>query len=76
MTIVFKKILPQKTPNKAFLVKKTKSGTFCPKFTHFCFFRQILQLKKFEGADFKYDNSILFIIIVEMTEIKYFLSEV
>ena len=42
----FFKILPQKYPNKAFLVPNL--GIFV------C--RKILQLDKFEGADFKYDN--------------------
>ena len=27
-----------------------------PKFSHFCFRSKILQIGKFEGADFKYDK--------------------
>ena len=34
--------------------KIPKSGIFGLKFRLFCFFREILQLDKFEGADFKY----------------------
>ena len=45
---VFLKIIAQKYPNKAFLVPNL--GIFP--------FRKILQLDKFEAADFKHDNSI------------------
>ena len=48
MTMFFKKILAKKKPNKAFLVTKLYA---------FEVFRKILQLYKFQGADFKYDNS-------------------
>ena len=37
--------------------KIPKESTFGPKFRHFCFLREILQIEKFEAADFKYDNS-------------------
>ena len=36
--------------------KIPKSGIFGPKFRYF--FHEILQIDKFEDADFKYDNSI------------------
>ena len=52
------KILAQKYPNKAFLVKNTQIRHFWSQIQVFLFFRKILQLDKFEGADFKYDNSI------------------
>ena len=47
MTIDFQSSIP----------KIPKSGTFGSKFKHF--FCEILQRDKFEGADFKYDNSFL-----------------
>ena len=46
----FLKILAQKYPNKAILVPN--SGIFA-------LFLDTLQLDKFKGADFKYDNSFL-----------------
>ena len=46
------KILSQKYPNKAFLVKNTQIWAFL-------FLQKILQLGKFEGIDFKYNNSFL-----------------
>ena len=39
--------------------KVPKQDIFGPKFRHFCFFKKILQLDDFEGADFKYENSFL-----------------
>ena len=45
MKIIFFQILSQKYPNKPFLVPNL--GFFC----------EILQLDKFEDADFKYENS-------------------
>ena len=48
MTIVFLKSLP----------KNTQIRHFWSQIQVFLFFRKILQLDKFEGADFKYDNSI------------------
>ena len=49
MTIAFLKFQP----------KDTQIGIFGPKFRHFYFFHKILQLDKFKGVDFKYDNSFL-----------------
>ena len=49
MTIAFL-ILVQKYPNEAFLV---------PNLDTFVFFLKILQVDKFEGVDFKYENSFL-----------------
>ena len=49
------------------------------------FFHKFLQLEKFEGADFKYDNSILKIIsqkypnkafLVKNTQIRHFWSQI
>ena len=37
-----------------------KSGICGPKFRHFYFFQEILQLDKFVGAGFKYDNGFFF----------------
>ena len=51
------KILAQKYINKAFLVKNMQISHFCSQIQAFLFFRDILQLDKFEGADFKYGNS-------------------
>ena len=47
---------------------------FCQKilkFRHFCFFRKTLELEKFQGADFKYDNSFSNF-YPENTEIRHF----
>ena len=60
MTTVFK-ILAQNYANKAFLV--TNVGIFV--------FRKILQLDKFEGADFKYDNT-FFKFQSKNTQIRHF----
>ena len=60
MTTVFK-ILAQNYTNKAFLV--TNLGIFV--------FRKILQLDKFEGADFKYDNT-FFKFQSKNTQIRHF----
>ena len=40
-----------------FQPKNTHIRRFGSKFRHFFFFFEILQLDKFEGADFKYNNS-------------------
>ena len=45
---------------------------FGPKYKHFCFFHKILELDKFEGADFKYANS-FFLILVKQYPNKIFL---
>ena len=47
MTIVFLK----------FQLKNTQIRNFLSQIQAFLFFREILQLEKFEGADFKYENS-------------------
>ena len=48
---------------------------FGPKFSHFCFFfPEILQIDKFEGADFKYDKY-CFQIPAQNTQIKHFWSQ-
>ena len=61
-----------------------KSGIFGPKFRHF-FFREILQIDKFEGADFKYHNSFSTIlsqkypnkaILFKNTQIRHFWSQI
>ena len=48
MTIVFLNYCP----------KVPKQDIFGPKFRHFHFFHEILQIDQFEGADFKYKNII------------------
>ena len=55
-----------KYPNKAFLV---------PNFDFSFFFSEILQLHKFEGPDFKYDN-IIFNFQPKNTQIRDFLSRI
>ena len=57
MTILFLKFLPKNTEIKHFWSKIPKCGSFGPKFRHFI--HQILQLDKFEGIDFKYNNRFL-----------------
>ena len=64
MTQLFK-ILAEKYPNKAF---------WCQIQT-FLFFRTILQLDKFEGADFKYDI-IVFNFQAKYTQIRHFWSQI
>ena len=53
MTIAFFKILAQKCPSNVFFVPNL--DIFVCLFVCFC--GEILQLDKFEDADFKYDNS-------------------
>ena len=68
----FFKILAQKYLHEAFLVKNTQvKHVLSPKVRYFLFFRQILQLDKFEGADFKYDNSFLKLLL-KNTQIRHF----
>ena len=43
---------------KTFSPKILIESIFGLKFRYICFFHKILQLEKFQGADFKYDNSI------------------
>ena len=52
-------ILAQKHTNTAFLVKNTQIRHFWSQIYIFLFLHKILQLGKFECADFKYDNSFL-----------------
>ena len=59
MTIVFLKFLAQKYRNAAFLVKNTQIRHCWSQIEAFLFLHKILQLDKFEGADFKYGNSFL-----------------
>ena len=55
MTIVSSNSSPKIPKKKAFLVRNLEiiGGFFC----------EILQLEKFEGADFKYDNNVFQILI-------------
>ena len=53
--------------------KISKLGIFGLEFRDFYFFNEILQLDKFEGTDFKYDNGFLEF-QSEITQIKKFLS--
>ena len=68
MTLVFLKFSPKitqirdfgsKYENKAFLVKNTPKQHFWSQIQIFLFLNKNLQLDKFEGVDFKYDNSFL-----------------
>ena len=74
-TIVLFKILAQKYPNTAFLVKNTQARHFWPQIETFLFFREILKLNKFEGTDFKYDN-IVFKFQPKNIQISYLWSQV
>ena len=65
ITLIFSEILPQKYPDKAFLVANVA----------FLFFREILQLDKFESAHFKYRN-IVFRLQPKNTQIRHFWSEI
>ena len=58
----FFKILAQKYPNNPFLV---------PNLRLLFFFWKILQIDKFQGVDFKYDNS-LWKFSLEKTQIRHF----
>ena len=69
------KILAQKYPNKAFLVKNTQIRHFWFQIQALLFFREILQSDKFEGADFKYDN-IVFKFQPKITQIRRFWSQI
>ena len=62
---IFFKNFSVKIPNKAFLVSNLDIVVF---------FRKILQIDKFEGADFKYDSFSKF--YLKNTQIKYFWSQV
>ena len=79
------KILAQKYLSKAFLVKNIQRKHFLPKIFAFLFFHKILQLDRFKGADFKYDNSFSNIIAhkypnkafwVKNTQISHFWSQI
>ena len=74
MTIVFFKVLAQKYQNKAFLVKNSEIRHFWSQIQEFWLFREILQIDKFEGADFKYHNS--FKILAHKYQISHFWSEI
>ena len=54
--------------------KILKEGIFCNKFRHFSY-SHVLQLNKFEGADFKYDN-IVFKLLPQNTQIKHAGSQI
>ena len=58
MTIVFLQFLPKNTEIRYFWVKNTKIRNFWSQFQAFSLFHDILQVDKFEGADFKYENII------------------
>ena len=55
----FFKILAQKYPNKAFLVKNTQKWSFWPQILVFLLAHKLLQLDKLKGTDFKSRNSFL-----------------
>ena len=59
ITMVFLKFLPKNTQIRQFFVKNTQIRHFWSQIQAFLFFREILQLFKFKGVDFKYDNSFL-----------------
>ena len=56
-------------------LKIGKQDIFGPKFRHFYFFHDILQLDIFEGADFKQFN-IVFIFPLKNTQIRHFWSQI
>ena len=51
------KILAQKYPNKTFSVKNIQIRHFWSQTLAFLLLHEHFQINKFEGADFKYDNS-------------------
>ena len=53
-----------------------KSDIFGPKFRHFCFFREILEIDKFEGADFKSDNSSFNILAQKYPNKEFFVKNI
>ena len=53
----FFKILNQKYPNKAFLVKNTPKWHFWSRILTFLLVQKILKLDKLKGTDFKSHNS-------------------
>ena len=59
MTIHFFKIIAQKYPNTAFLVKNTQARDFWTQIDAFFFLHKSLELDKFKGVDLKYDNRVL-----------------
>ena len=75
MTKVFFKILVQKYQNRVFLFKNTQIRPFWFQFQTFSLFHDILQLDKFEGADFKYGN-IAFKFQPKNTQIRHFWSRI
>ena len=56
-------------------LKIHKSGIFGPKFSHFCFLCEILQIDEFEGDDFKCDN-IAFKLQLQNIQIRHFWSRI
>ena len=56
MIIAFLKLLPNNTQIRHLWSKILRNCPFGPKLGHFCFFREILQLDKLEGADLKCDK--------------------
>ena len=76
---IFFQIPVQKYPSKTFLVKNTIKAFlfktfFDPNFGIF-YFREILQLDKFEAADLKHDN-IVFKFQPKKTQIRHFWSQI
>ena len=59
MAIVFLKFLPKNTQTKFFWSKNTQIRHFQFQIQAFLFFYKSLQIDKYEGADFKYDNSFI-----------------
>ena len=78
--------LPQQQPYKAFLVKNTQIRHFWFQIYAFWVFHEILQIDKFEGVDFKYDNSFSKILeqkypnkkafLVKNTQLRHFWSQI
>ena len=68
------KIQAQKYTNKAFLFKNTQGKQFQTQIQVSLFFPEILQLDKFEGADFKFDN-IVFKFQSKATQMKHFVRK-
>ena len=59
----------------SFLVKNTQISYFSSQILAFLLSREILQIDKFEGADFKYDDT-FFQIFAQNTKIRRFWSKI
>ena len=66
------KVLAQKYPNKAFLVKNTHTRHIGFKFRHFLFSAKFMELDKFEGADIKSKTLLFSNFSQKYTQIRHF----